>query len=160
MKFLIVIGLIFCSLPGLATSSIHLSCDLQIFSMGTSDVTPVQKEVESVLFLKGFNVIRRSATEFNSANLNNITMFAKATAGPLDSDEAVDCVVREFKDLGRFYTCRYELTLYTFSLITKAFEPVVEVKAATRDSRSTVGFYQTIQDQLRELPVCLDSVKR
>ena len=155
MKVIIATVLIFCSSLYGATPP-QSRCDLPVFAMGNSVSTPLQKKVEGVLILKGFNVIHRSSAEFYSANLVDVKMFAISKAGLNRQNAATDCAVREFEDLGRFYTCRYELTLFFFSETTLQYEPVVKMNAATRDARSTDGFYQTIRDQLRELPMCLN----
>lgn len=143
---------------GIKTQSDHVanaSCDLQIYSMGAVETTPLQNEAEWILNLKGYNLVRRSSDDFYKADLTSTKMFATYRAGTASMNSQADCTSQQFEDLGKFYTCRYELTLYFYSEPKSDFIPAVQIKAATRDARSTDAFYQNVYNQLRELPYCL-----
>ena len=131
------------------------NCELQIYSMGAVESTPLQNEAEWILNLRGYNLVRKSATDFYKADLSAAKMFATYKAGTAGLNSKADCISQEFEDLGKFYTCGYELTLYFYSAPKNDFIPAVQIKAATRDARSTDSFYESVYKRLTELRYCL-----
>lgn len=105
--------------------------------------------------LKGYNLIHRSSSDFYAADLTSTKMFATYRAGNAATNSSSDCTSQEFDDLGKFYTCRYEMTLYFYSIPKSTFIPAVLIKASTRDARSADAFYETVYYHFRELPYCL-----
>lgn len=148
-------AIIFCFLSCIEAAA-KVSCALPIFSMSPSGPTPLQIEAEDVLSLRGYKLQRRTASEFAQANLADFEMFATARTGTMSPATADDCVMREFEDLGKFYTCHFELRIYVYSPETFEFIESVRIDAATRDARSTDNFYASVRRQFSVLPSCVE----
>ena len=132
------------------------ACDLPIFYIASAGATPLQREAEDVLSLRGFDLQRRTSADFAKAHLADFELFATTRTNLGSTTSAQDCVMREFEDLGKFYTCSFEFRLYVYSPQATKFVEAVHVEAATRDTRSTDGFYESVRDQLNLLPTCID----
>jgi hypothetical protein len=138
----------------ISSTSEH-SCELQIYSLGAAESSPLQTEAEWILSLKGYKLTHRSSVDFYKADLDSEKMYATYRVGASGLKSQSDCISQHFEDLGKFYTCSYELTLYFYSLSQADFVAAVQIKAAIRDARGTEGFYDSVYNQLKSLPFCL-----
>ena len=129
-------------------------CDLDMYSLGSANNTPLQKEAELILSLKGYNVVHRDIGTFGLGLVRVSQMMATYAAGAEDFSTEADCLSQEFEGLGKFYSCNYELTLFTM-LPNGEWFPVTQIKESIRDARSTDLFYDSVYNQLKSLPYCL-----
>lgn len=129
-------------------------CDLDTYSLGSADSSPLQKEAELILSLKGYNVVHREIGLFGQGLVRVSQMMATYAAGAENFSTEGDCLSQEFEDLGKFYSCNYELTLFTM-LPNGDWLPVTQINESIRDARNTDRFYDSVYNQLKSLPYCL-----
>ncbi len=132
----------------------NLGCELAMYSLGSADSTPLQKEAELILSLKGYSVVHRDIGTFGLGIVRVSEMMATFSAGAENFSTESDCVSQDFGAFGKFYSCNYELTLFTM-LPSGEWLPVSKIKESIRDVRNTDSFYNTVYNQLKSLPYCL-----
>jgi hypothetical protein len=130
------------------------SCEIELVQVGRAITTPLQQEAEWVLQQKGFTLIRKNPSlRSEDSVLRPFVLQVQYSAGNDSLSDKSDCLVEDYHELGKRFTCQYELT-FLVNDSRGGERAVFRLRQSIRQSLEVRSFYDQVRSELAQLPQC------
>lgn len=134
------------------------NCEVEMISMGKGTTTPLHQEAELVLRYKGYNLRPALKTEAIENHFQSPYSFqVRYKAGNVSPSGSADCIIEDYRALGKRATCQYELK-FTVRDEQGIEKTVFELRQSIRQSLELEGFYDRVRSELARLPLCVQLI--
>lgn len=130
------------------------NCQIEMIQTGKGASTPLHQEAEWVLQQKGFTLVKKTDESWSSLVVPASLIQGHYAAGNESLSGEADCIVEDYRALGKRSTCHYEMKLVVLDLdgIPKT---VYHLRHSIRQSLDPDSFYTQVRLKLMQLPQCL-----